>query len=609
MLLKEADMFHLIDKPTRHLFFTGKGGVGKTSIACATAVALADQGLRVLLVSTDPASNLDEVLGVRLSSKPTVIPAVANLMALNVDPEAAAKAYRERMVGPYRGVLPDAAITSIEEQLSGACTTEIAAFDEFAGLLGDRQATSAYDHIVFDTAPTGHTLRLLQLPAAWSNFLDTSAGGTSCLGPLSGLNVQRELYAKTLESLIDAQLTTIVLVSRPEIAALQEADRTRQELSFLGVKNQHFILNGKFTANDQNDPTARALEQRCNTALQQLPSGLAQLQRTELMLLPFPLIGIDALRLMFTHQPLAKPIAAQDTQRNPIPMHLPPFAALVSQLEEAGNGVIMVMGKGGVGKTTIAAAIAVALADRGNKVHLSTTDPAGRVYSSLASNVPRLTVSRIDPLAQTLAYRQEVLASAGQQLDQDGYRLIEEELRSPCTEEIAVFRAFAEIVDQGKDGFVVLDTAPTGHTLLLLDATEEYHRQVLHTMSNLPESVRQLLPRLRDSDFTRIIVATLPEATPVHEAAQLQRDLRRAEISPYAWVINQCLTPLDIGDPVLRTRQAAERQYIDEVHQIHSLQTCFIPWMDIEPISPETLRLLVAETRQPKAVDTHSTGR
>lgn len=602
-------MIHPIDKPTRHLFFTGKGGVGKTSLACATAIALADQGRRVLLVSTDPASNLDEVLGVRLAFEPTDVPNVPGLRALNIDPEAAAKAYRERMVGPYRGVLPEAAIASIEEQLSGACTTEIAAFDEFAGMLGDRESTAAYDHIVFDTAPTGHTLRLLQLPAAWSDFLEKGAGGTSCLGPLSGLNVQRALYAKTVAALTDSQLTTIVLVSRPELAALQEADRTRQELSSLGVKNQHFILNGRFIAADRNDSTAVALEQRCSIALQQLPTGLAQLARTELMLLPFPLVGIDSLRLMFKQQSSALPVAAQGTQRLMAPLSLPPFTALVSELEDAGNGVIMVMGKGGVGKTTIAAAIAVALADRGHNVHLSTTDPAGRVQSSLASNVPRLTVSRIDPLAQTLAYRQEVLASTGKQLDPDAYRLLEEELRSPCTEEIAVFRAFADIVAEGKDGFVVLDTAPTGHTLLLLDATEAYHRQVSHTMSDLPESVRQLLPRLRDSAFTRIIVATLPEATPVHEAAQLQRDLRRAEISPYAWVINQCLTPLKISDPVLRVRQAAERQYIDEVHQKHSLQTCFIPWMDIEPISPETLRQLVTEVRQSKTVDTHSSGR
>src|SRR6478609_7648116 len=231
-------MSKLVQNPTRILFFTGKGGVGKTSAACATAIALADAGKRVLLVSTDPASNLDEVLGVALSGAPTQVPNVPGLAALNIDPVQAAHDYRERVVAPYRGALPAAAIKSIEEQLSGACTVEIAAFDEFSKLLGDPAATSAFDHVLFDTAPTGHTLRLLQLPAAWTVFFEKNVGGNSCLGPLAGLATQRALYDAALKALADPATTTLVLVTRAEATALREAARTSRELADLGIGHQ-----------------------------------------------------------------------------------------------------------------------------------------------------------------------------------------------------------------------------------------------------------------------------------------------------------------------------------------------------------------------------------
>jgi arsenite/tail-anchored protein-transporting ATPase len=566
----------LLDRATRTLFFTGKGGVGKTSVACATAIALAERGRRVLLVSTDPASNLDEVLETPLDGTARPIAGAPGLHALNIDPEAAAHAYRERVVGPYRGVLPEAALRSIEEQLSGACTVEIAAFDEFAKLLGDAAATAEFAHVVFDTAPTGHTLRLLELPAAWTGFLEENAGGTSCLGPLAGLTAQRALYADARAALTDGARTTLVLVARADHAALREAERTRRELLALGVARQELVINGVFAAVDLADPVARAMERRALEALAVMPSGLAALPRTTIPLLPFGLVGLTAVRRLLTRPSATETLGAPPAMPC---LAAPPLSALIPELAREGRGVIMTMGKGGVGKTTLAVNVAIELARLGHEVHLTTTDPAAHVSDAVGPAVERTRLSRIDPHAETRAYSDEVLRGAGADLDARGRALLEEDLRSPCTEEIAVFRAFARVVGEGVRGFVVIDTAPTGHTLLLLDAAETYHREVLRTSSSAPDEVRSLLPRLRDPAFTKILLVTLPEATPVHEAAALQRDLLRADIHPFAWVVNQSLVPLEVSDPVLVQRRAAERRFHAEVAQL-AHRVALVPWTE-----------------------------
>ena len=580
--------------PTRVVFFTGKGGVGKTSLACATAIALADAGRRVLLVSTDPASNLDEVLGVTLSPQPTAIPDVPRLFALNVDPEAAARAYRERVVGPYRAMLPASAIARIEEQLSGACTVEIAAFDQFTGLLADPATTAGFDHVIFDTAPTGHTLRLLKLPAAWTGFIDANTTGTSCLGPLAGLQNQRELYRASLAALADREVTTVMLVSRPETSALAEAERTGAELAALGVTHQHLCINGVFTATDSGDPVARALEARGRAALAALPPALARLPRTTVPLLACAPMGAGGLRSVFDGTRAPRPAAA--LPEGPRTRHGDPIATLVDAIEHDGRGVVLTMGKGGVGKTTAAAAIAMELAMRGHDVLLSTTDPAADVAEAVRDAVPRLHVTRIDPAAETRAYRDEVLAAAAPDLDDRGRDLLEEDLRSPCTEEIAVFRAFAQTVARGESQFVVLDTAPTGHTLLLLDAAEAYHREVLRTQGAAPDAVRRLLARLRDPRYTKVLLVTVAEATPVHEAAQLQADLRRAGIEPFAWIVNQSFAGDGVRDPVLRERGGREARYLDEVRAGLASRVAWVPWYPEAPVGPDRLLQLARES-------------
>lgn len=588
----------------RNLLFTGKGGVGKTSVACATALALSERGRRVLLVSTDPASNLDEVLETPLGTEPRPVRGATGLSALNIDPHVAAHAYRERVVAPYRGILPEAAVRSIEEQLSGACTVEIAAFDEFSKLLGDAGATADFDHVVFDTAPTGHTLRLLELPAAWTGFLESNVGGSSCLGPLAGLPAQQALYDASRKALALGSRTALILVARADPATLAEAERTRCELSALGIAPQALVINGLFQAVDPTDPVALAMRQRGTEALDSMPAGLRAIPRTNLPLLPLGLVGLAALRQLLARPDSVAPSATASglPLAGGLPLAEGPSAAglsamagavgsrsggsvpvegtlasLLPGLEGSGHGVVMTMGKGGVGKTSVAVSVALALARRGHRVHLTTTDPAAHFDESRGGRPAGLRVSRIDPIVETRAYSEAVLRTAGASLDTAGRALLEEELRSPCTEEIAVFRAFARIVDEGEHGFVVIDTAPTGHTLLLLDAAESYHREVLRTSGSAPEEVRRLLPRLRDGSFTKILLVTLPEATPVHEAAALQADLQRADIHPFAWVINQSLVPLQVTDPILVRRRAREDRFHAEVSAL-AARVAVVPW-------------------------------
>ena len=560
------------DWSTRFLFFPGKGGVGKTTVASTIALRLAESGRQVLLVSTDPASNLDDVFELNAGPEPTAVPGVPRLALMNLDPEAAALAYRERVVGPYRGVLPSAAIRSMEEQLSGACTVEIAAFNEFTGLLTDPELLGRFDTVIFDTAPTGHTLRLLSLPKAWSGFIETSSQGASCLGPLAGLEAQHDRYAATVKALADSTLTTLVLVSRPDVGALREATRAGSELRALGIHNQRLIVNGVLDAPD-GDRVAEAMARVQQAALRSLPPSLRDVPLVAVPLVPSGLTGLGALRQLSVGGWTTA--AVVDPER---PTDLPGLERLVEDLANTGQGVVMTMGKGGVGKTSLAVALAVALSRAGHPVHLSTTDPAADLLQVLGTDRPEgLTVSAIDPATETSRYAEDVLAAAGE-LDPEGRALLEEDLRSPCTEEIAVFRAFARTVDQAGGGFVVLDTAPTGHTLLLLDAAESYHREVARTAGEIPAAVRALLPRLRDPEYTRMLLVTLAQTTPVLEAERLQADLRRAGIEPYGWIINASLAASGTRHPVLARRAALEQPQIRRVADELAARCWLVPW-------------------------------
>ena len=585
-------MLSYLNTPTRHLFFTGKGGVGKTSLACASAVKLADEGHNVLLISTDPASNLEQVLEAPVGPDVASVDTVPNLSAINIDPEAAARAYRERIIEPMMGVLPDETVAQVEEQLSGACTTEIAAFDKFTQFLADSEATAPYDHIVFDTAPTGHTLRLLELPAAWSNFIEDNPEGASCLGPVSGLEAQQDRYTEAVDALNDGDRTTLVLVARPERSALKEAARSSSELRDLGIANQQLVVNGVFQAQDPSDPLAAAMQQRADAAFDAMPNTLADLPRDIVPLKGHNLVGLNALRTLLDDD--ATPAATTEGPEHAPNVHLPNAHDLVGEFADDGHGLIMTMGKGGVGKTTIAAAVATELARRGEDVLLTTTDPAAHIHDAIGDSLPTLTVEAIDPNEATEQYRQRVLETKGKNLDPQERELLEEDLRSPCTQEVAVFRAFSRVVSKARRQFVVVDTAPTGHTLLLLDTTGSYHREVLRT-SNVDESqITTPLMRLQDPDYTKMLLVTLPETTPVLEAKQLQDDLERAGITPYAWVVNQSLAAAGPTDPLLVERAHSEMPQIEAVQNEHAERIALAPWMPNEPTGPDRLRDLAA---------------
>ena len=624
----------------RFVFFTGKGGVGKTSLACASAVHLADAGQRVLLVSTDPASNVGQVFGLSIGATITPVPGVPRLDAIEIDPEQAADAYRERIVGPVRDLLPAAEIASITEQLSGSCTTEVASFNEFTALLADDTVIAGYDHVIFDTAPTGHTIRLLHLPGEWTDFLDAGKGDASCLGPMAGLDRARTTYATALHRLADPAWTRMVLVARAQTSSLAEAARTATELAEIGISDQRLVINAVLPPDPSGDRLAAAVRDRESRALAALPAALLGMPRDEVPLRADTVVGVAAVRHLLDDPAPTDGAAgaARDAELrsdmavagangrlaapNDSKVELPGLDTLVDELARQDHGLVMCMGKGGVGKTTVAAAIAVALADRGHTVHLTTTDPAGHLDEALGGDSAGvgagigagITVSRIDPRAATAAYREKVLATKGAALDEAGRARLAEDLLSPCTEEVAVFGQFSHLVHQARRQFVVMDTAPTGHTLLLMDATGSYHRDVVRNLgagggqASGEGAARGAggaayttpLMRLRDPDLTHVVIVTLPDTTPVLEAEGLQADLIRADIHPWAWVVNASLAAAHPTAPLLARRAAAEVPHLARVREV-APRVAVIPLLADEPIGAERLRSLV---RQPDPKET-----
>lgn len=570
---------------TQYLFFTGKGGVGKTSIACATAVALADSGKKVLLVSTDPASNLQDVFGIPLNNKGTKIKEAPGLVVANLDPLAAAAEYRESVIGPYRGKFPDSVIRNMEEQLSGSCTVEIAAFNEFSTFLTDEDKAKRFDQILFDTAPTGHTLRMLQLPSAWTGFISESTHGASCLGQLSGLESKKEIYRKAVQTLADGRLTTLVLVTRPETTPIMEAKRASEELGSLGIDNQLLVVNGLLESSDPNDAVETALVEKQKAAIESIPAGLLRRPASMVPLRAYNITGIENVRHMLSYS------GSASDGNSSAKISAFTLADVVEDIYNSGKKVIFTMGKGGVGKTTVAAAIALGLHSKGQKVRLATTDPADHLNFVMTGEAG-ISVSHIDEQLELEKYRDEVLTKARQTMSENDLAYVEEDLRSPCTQEIAVFRAFAEIVAKSQDETVIIDTAPTGHTLLLLESTQSYNQQIENSGGDVSEAAKSLLPRLKNPDYTEVVIVTLPETTPFFEAQRLTEDLKRAGISAKWWIVNQSLSFTETKSEFLRAKASSEIQWINRVREISTGNYAIVPWKPFEVKGKKLIELL-----------------
>lgn len=568
---------------TKYLFFTGKGGVGKTSAACATAVSLADSGKRIMLVSTDPASNLQDVFNTELNNKGVEIKGAPNLTVANFDPIEAAAEYRESVIAPYRGKLPEVVLKNMEEQLSGSCTVEIAAFNEFSQFITDEKKAVEYDHVIFDTAPTGHTLRMLQLPSAWTNFISENTHGASCLGQLSGLESKKEVYRNAVENLADGEKTTMFLVARPEPSPLKEAERASNELRDIEINNQVLIINGILEKYD--DYLSNAIYEKQQSALKNMPQELKKIDTFSIPLRPYNVTGLDNVRAF-----LKDDITKHNSESLNV-TSIPKLSSVVDDLYKSNKKVIFTMGKGGVGKTTIAAAIALGLARKGKKVHLTTTDPAAHLKFVLDESYG-ITLSDIDEMEELDKYKEEVLRKARETMSDDDIAYVEEDLRSPCTQEIAVFRAFAQIVERSENEVVVIDTAPTGHTLLLLDSTQSYHREIQRSQGDIPESVQKLLPRLRDEKDTEVIIVTLPETTPVYEAMRLQNDLHRAGIHNKWWIVNSSFYATNTTNTILTVKAGNEVHWINKVNEISKGNFAAVEWMPEEVKNDRLIELI-----------------
>ncbi len=578
---------------TKFYFFSGKGGVGKTTMSAASAVYYAKQDKKTLIITTDPASNLADVFEQPIGHKITPIKGIEKLFAMELDPDVATAEYKERTLSPLKGLIPEASFAVLEEQLNSPCTAEMAAFDRFTDFLG----VSDFEIVIFDTAPTGHTLRLLELPVEWSGVIEKAAndgtGGQTCIGPAAALAQSKSKFDRAISAMRDPKQTTFIFVLRPEVTPLYEAKRSINELLKLGIKSQELIVNGMYPKSACDNPFMLRRFAKQQEFLQKIkdsfsiPVTLMELEAEEIK-------GKDL--LFSTGRKLYdKPLSLKDynperieSTKDGVIKDFPKIDENVLKLLTPRNGnrrTIFFAGKGGVGKTSVSAATALWIANKGYKTLLLTTDPAshlGQIFETEIKDKPveyvkNLWITHIDSLKATQDYKENILSEARIKYDKQRVLAIEEELDSPCTEEMATFEKFIELATLKDYQIIVFDTAPTGHTLRLLEMPVDWNKQLeIKTFVSTGETevdkvtksrFKEVIDMMQDKDKTTFSFVMYPESTPIEEATRAMKELETINVTTGMVVANFILPKAIVTNDYLKKRKLMQDKYLVKMNK------------------------------------------
>ena len=609
-------------KQTQYLFFSGKGGVGKTSMACVHALRMAEEGKKTLIVTTDPASNLADVFEQEIGHQITPIAELDNLWAMEIDSDQATQEYIDRAMAPIRAAFPEQMVQVMEEQMSGPCTSEVAAFDRFTDFLDNGSPDqAAFDVVIFDTAPTGHTIRLLELPAEWSHSIDEASAGSgqTCIGPAAAIQDAKHKYERALAAMRNSEQTRFVFVLHPEAISIKETSRAIGELSKLEIGNYSLIVNSVIPPQVIENELFAARSRMQKVYLAQIESQLSY-PTTFMPLLAGEIKGIQRLRQV------GKIFFDGDTPQNTFTLDaletqdealLSPVDVVRERIQPNGHHrMVFFAGKGGVGKTVASCITAVWLAQQGHKTLLLTTDPAAHLGDVLDSPVgdeiqpiegqPNLWAVKIDPKAAADKYKTRILEDARQRgRPPEAIATMEEELNSPCTEEIAAFDKFIEYASQDDWESVVFDTAPTGHTLRMLELPMDWSKQIDVKVfgsvdANAADDVTKqrfgkVIDRMRDANQSTFAFVMYPEATPILEAYRAVEDLSMVGIEPSLVIANMVIPPDQASTDFSRARRNMQEKYLLDMMDRFQLPVAHIPLM---PQEIKGLDLLVALGRQ-----------
>ena len=605
----------ILPKPgeTRFIFFAGKGGVGKSTMSCATAVWLAQRGYKTLLVTTDPAPNLSDIFGRAIGHHVTQIDGPKGLFAIEIDPDAASDEYRDRVIAPMRGILDEKGLAGLKEQLNSPCVEEVAAFNKFIEFMNQPE----YDVVIFDTAPTGHTLRLLELPGSWSREIDR--GGSTCIGPSSSLQGANAGYKKALSLLQDTNRTSFIFVLKPEMSSLLETGRSLKELSTLGIKGTCLIINGVLPEQACTDGFFRAIKETENGIIEQINREYGSIPRLLYPMMDTEVIGLVSLEAVgkalyegAVPTMISESRQAEPTANGVFKSPAEDIAHILASLTPVnGTRYVFFLGKGGVGKSTIASLTALYLAGRGFKTLLLTTDPASHLHNILGQEVGHVPVgirgvanlfaARIDQKQALDEYRERILSEL-QGCYENTLKSVREDLNSPCAQEMAALEKFISYFEPNQYDIIVFDTAPTGHTLRLLELPSHWKGFIdlgtltKQTSGESPTRYVNVIETMRDRSRTTFAFVMYPEYTPLVEAWRAAQDLKNQVGIEVAFVAVNFLLPAIYGENAFfAKRRAQQAKYLSLIKERFQLPILGIPLLKDQPEGISSLRKLAED--------------